>query len=91
MLVTCRFPVVPSSVMSDEQDTFDEVFDSMVAVEQSLDEVIESLRGIHFKVRDDQRGIVARWLDEFPIDTEVPIGDRLSLLRVWLEAPWLAR
>ena len=75
--------------MSNEQDAFDEVFDSMIAVERSLDEVIDSLRAAGVQVHPEQRVVVSRWLDVFDVDTDVPMGDRLLLLREWLRSPWL--
>lgn len=74
---------------SEEQESFDEMFDVMMRVEDSLDDVIDSLRAAGVKVFPEQRGIVARWLDHFAIDTPVPIGIRVKLLREWLESPWL--
>lgn len=72
----------------DEQDAYNEMFNEIVAVEDTLDGVIRSLRAVGVRIEDSQRNVVAAWLDHFAVDTPVPLGDRVSMLRGWLaEAP----
>lgn len=68
----------------DEQEAANDVFDWMMRCDESLDEVIVSLRNAGVKVEDEQRGIVARWLDMFDDATRIPLRCRVAMLRGWL-------
>lgn len=62
--------------------TVDEMFESMVECEVTLDDVIEKLAAVGVEVEPWQRGVVSRWLDL--LDDGLPTRVRLSILTGWL-------
>ena len=81
--------------MTADQEAFDEAFETFVACEVTLDDVVEKLAAVGVVVAPEQRLVVARWLDLFSEGSPIPLGYRLMMLRGMLEAseeePWLAR
>lgn len=71
--------------MTDQGD-IDEVFASLVECEKSLDDVIETLAGVGVKVKPEERLIVSRWLDMFSVNSPLPLGYRLGMLKGMLLA-----
>lgn len=73
-------------MMMTDQDDVDELFGWIVECDRSLDEVIACLAGAGIRVGQEQRMVVSRWLDLFSVDSPVPMGARLSMLKGMLAA-----
>ena len=68
------------------QEDVDNVFEWIVASEERIDDVMESLAAVGISIRPEYRKVVVRWLDMFDEDSPVPLKLRLAMLKGWLSA-----
>lgn len=72
--------------MSEKAEEVNELFEAMIAADAALDAVIRDLVAVGIKVDQEQRMVVAKWLDSFEANTRLPISVRLAALRGMLRA-----